>query len=68
MYARNTAFIFCSSSAQSEKKMINQKFTQNLDGEFAEKCRKALEKAYGVDFPMPKCRVKRATRKKFKLF
>jgi hypothetical protein len=44
--------------------MINQEFTKNHDGEFAEKCRKALEKAYGVDIPMPKCMVKRANTEK----
>jgi hypothetical protein len=46
--------------------MINQEFTKNHDGEFAEKCRKALEKAYGVDIPMPKCMVKRANTQKKK--
>ena len=51
------------------KEMINQELSQNQDREMAEKCRKALEKAYGIDIPMPKCMVKKANmQKKFKLF
>ncbi len=34
--------------------MINQENIEPYDGEFAEKCKKALEKSYGVDIPMPK--------------
>jgi hypothetical protein len=53
-----------------EKKMIEQEFAQNPNGEFAEKCRKGLEKAYGIDIPMPKCMAKKssAPKKRSKLF
>ncbi|MGD0644114.1 MAG: hypothetical protein ABSA75_04345 [Candidatus Bathyarchaeia archaeon] len=50
--------------------MIEQEFAQNPNGEFAEKCRKGLEKAYGIDIPMPKCMAKKssAPKKRSKLF
>jgi hypothetical protein len=35
--------------------MISQEFSENLEEEFAEKCRKALEKSWGVNVPMPNC-------------
>ncbi len=41
------------------KEMMNQKFSKNPDMEMAEKCRRALEKSYGTDIPMPKCMVKK---------
>jgi hypothetical protein len=34
--------------------MANQKFSLNLEDEFAEKCRKALEKSWGIEIPKPK--------------
>jgi hypothetical protein len=34
--------------------MTKQKFSQNLEDEFAEKCRKALEKSWGIEIPKPK--------------
>jgi len=39
--------------------MMRQKFSKNYDSEMAEKCRRALEKSYGTDIPMPKCIVKK---------
>ena len=49
--------------------MMNQELSQNQDAEMAEKCRKALEKSYGVDIPLPKYMVKKANmQKKFRLF
>jgi hypothetical protein len=44
--------------------MINQKFSQNRDGEFAEKCRKEPEKAYGIDIAMPKCMIRKVNMQK----
>jgi hypothetical protein len=38
--------------------MINQEYAKNLNDEFAEKCRKALEKSYGFAVPIPKCLIK----------
>jgi hypothetical protein len=34
--------------------MANQKFSRNLNEKFAEKCRRALEKSWDIDIPMPK--------------
>jgi hypothetical protein len=34
--------------------MISQEFSESLEEEFAEKCRKALEKSWGISIPMPK--------------
>jgi len=49
--------------------MMNQELSQNQEEEMAEKCRKALEKSYGVDIPLPKYMVKKANmQKKFRLF
>jgi len=48
--------------------MMNQELSENQDGEMAEKCRRALEKSYGADIPMPKCIVRKANMQKFKLF
>jgi len=39
--------------------MLNQESFKNYDGEMAEKCRRALEKSYGADIPIPKCMVKK---------
>jgi hypothetical protein len=51
------------------KEMLNQELSQNEDGEMAEKCRKALEKSYGIAIPIPKCMLKKANvQKKFRLF
>ena len=36
--------------------MASQKFFQDLDNKFAEKCRIALEKSWGIDIPTPKSR------------
>jgi hypothetical protein len=33
--------------------MANQKFSQQLESEFAEKCRIALEKSWGIVIPKP---------------
>jgi hypothetical protein len=44
--------------------MMNQELSQNQDAEMAEKCRKALEKSYGIDIPMPKCVVKKVNMQK----
>ena len=41
-------------------KMTNQEFPQNSDGKFAEKCRVALEKSWGMDIPTPKSFGKKA--------
>jgi hypothetical protein len=38
--------------------MINQENATSYNDEFAEKCRKALEKSYGTAVPMPKCLIK----------
>jgi hypothetical protein len=38
--------------------MRNQEYPQNLNDEFVEKCRKALEKSYGAAVPIPKCMTK----------
>jgi hypothetical protein len=38
--------------------MTNQKFFQKLEDEFAEKCRKALEKSWGIEIPKPKLKQK----------
>jgi len=49
--------------------MINQELSQNQDREIAEQCRRALEKSYGIDIPVPKFMVKKQTcKKKFRLF
>lgn len=45
----------------SRNEMINQEYVQNLNDEFVEKCRKALEKSYGAAVPVPKCIVKART-------
>jgi hypothetical protein len=34
--------------------MANQKFSLNLNGKFAEKCRRALEKSWDIEIPTPK--------------
>jgi hypothetical protein len=34
--------------------MSNEKFPQNQDDAFAEKCRRALEKSWGMEIPTPK--------------
>jgi hypothetical protein len=39
--------------------MINQEYAQTLNNKFAEKCRKALEKSYGVAVPVPKTHYKK---------
>ncbi len=44
--------------------MMRQKFSENHDSEMAEKCRRALEKSYGMDIPMPKCIVKKVNQPK----
>jgi hypothetical protein len=41
--------------------MANQKFSQNLEDEFAEKCRMALEKSWGIEIPKPKLKQKSMT-------
>jgi hypothetical protein len=42
------------------KEMMDQEFSKNYDdGELAEKCRRALEKSYGIEIPMPKCIAKK---------
>jgi len=48
--------------------MIRQKVTDNENNNslFAERCRKSLEKTYGVGFEVPKCVQK--TKKSKKLF
>jgi hypothetical protein len=38
--------------------MANQKFAQKLENEFAEKCRIALEKSWGIDIPRPNLKQK----------
>ncbi|MGD0204491.1 MAG: hypothetical protein ABSC20_11385 [Candidatus Bathyarchaeia archaeon] len=48
--------------------MINQKFSKNHDRKMAEKCRRALEKSYGADIPMPKCMLKKANMQKAQTF
>ena len=50
------------------KEMMNQKFSKNHDREMAEKCRRALEKSYGTDIPMPKCMLKKANMQKAQTF
>jgi hypothetical protein len=50
------------------KEMINQKFYKNHDRKMAEKCKKALEKSYGSDIPLPKCLLKKAKRQKAQTF
>jgi hypothetical protein len=48
--------------------MINQKFYKNHDRKMAEKCKKALEKSYGTDIPLPKCLLKKAKKQKARTF
>ena len=48
--------------------MMRQKFSKNYDSEMAEKCRRALEKSYGTDIPMPKCIVKKVNSQRLKFF
>ncbi len=50
------------------KEMMNQKFSKDHDREMAVKCRRALEKSYGADIPMPKCIVKKANVQKAQTF
>jgi hypothetical protein len=33
--------------------MANQKFPQKIENEFADKCRIALEKSWGIEIPKP---------------
>jgi hypothetical protein len=53
---------------EKEKEMINQKFYKNHDRKMAEKCKKALEKSYGTEIPLPKCLLKKAKRQKPQTF
>jgi len=39
---------------------MRQTFSKNHDSEMAEKCRRALEKSYGMDIPVPKCMIKKS--------
>jgi hypothetical protein len=39
--------------------MVNQKLPQNLEDKFAEKCRIALEKSWGIEIPKPTLNQKR---------
>ena len=41
--------------------MIRQKFSGSPDRILAENCRRALEKSYGIDIPLPKCLVEKET-------
>ena len=34
--------------------MATQKIPQNLENDFAEKCKTALEKSWGIEIPKPK--------------
>ena len=47
--------------------MTNQEFPKNSDDKFAEKCRVALEKSWGMDIPTPKPLAKKQTFKKLKV-
>jgi hypothetical protein len=38
--------------------MATQKIPQNLEDDFAEKCRTALEKSWGIEIPKPKLKQK----------
>lgn len=38
--------------------MATQKISQNLEDDFAEKCRTALEKSWGIVIPKPKLQQK----------
>jgi hypothetical protein len=40
--------------------MLDQEFSNSYDADMAERCRRALEKSYGADIPMPKCMTKKA--------
>jgi len=50
------------------KEMMNQEFSKDYDSEMAEKCRRALEKSYGIDIPMPKCLLKKVNMQKAQAF
>ena len=43
----------------SERKMTNDEFPQSSDDKFAEKCKDALRKSWGMDIPTPKSLVKK---------
>jgi hypothetical protein len=49
-----------------EGKMIRSTHSQNTDAQFAEKCRKALEKSWGVDIPKPKLISKKTNEKEWR--
>jgi hypothetical protein len=38
--------------------MATQKIPQNLEDDFAEKCRTALKKSWGIEIPKPKLKQK----------
>ncbi len=38
--------------------MVTQKIPQNLEDDFAEKCRAALKKSWGIEIPKPKLQQK----------
>ena len=44
--------------------MANEKFSPSLNAEFAEKCRAALQKSWGIDIPAPKSCGKKANTQK----
>lgn len=48
--------------------MIRQKFSGSPDRILAENCRRALEKSYGIDIPLPKCLVEKENAQKTQVF
>ncbi len=38
--------------------MIREKWVENTESEFEEKCRKALERSWGIEIPIPKRKMK----------
>lgn len=44
--------------------MMQQKVSENHEMELSEKCRIALEKAFGIEIPVPKSMVKKDSKQK----
>jgi hypothetical protein len=61
---RSLYFRSVSLSIAGGKEMMDQSFPRDDDKEIAEKCRKALEKSFGIDIPLPKCMVKKENKNK----
>jgi hypothetical protein len=60
---RNLAFILPETNfLHRDEKVLKQKELVENESDFAERCRKALEKSFGMEVPMPSCTSKKRYR------